>query len=227
MIVLLIVMICLTIFQSDAYEEERMQMVEEQIEARGVNHSGVLAAMRKVPRHLLVPDLQKPNAYEDRPLSIGNGQTISQPYIVALMTSLIEPKEGMKVLEIGTGSGYQAAVLAEIVQEVYTIEIVAPLAEKAKEDLENLGYQNIYVKIGDGYQGWPENGPYDAILVTAAAEQAPQPLIDQLKEGGRMIIPIGPEGETQDLVKIEKTKGKVKTTHLGAVRFVPFTRGNQ
>ncbi|MEX2567553.1 MAG: protein-L-isoaspartate(D-aspartate) O-methyltransferase [Cyclobacteriaceae bacterium] len=227
MIFLLITMICLIISQSDSYEDARMKMVADQIEARGIKDSGVLASMRKVPRHLLVPDIQKPNAYLDRPLSIGNGQTISQPYIVGLMTSLIEPQKGMKVLEIGTGSGYQAAVLAEIVQEVFTIEIVAPLGEKAKEDLENLGYQNIHVKIGDGYRGWPENGPYDAILVTAAPEEVPQPLIDQLKDGGIMIVPVGPEGETQELVKIEKIKGKVVFTNLGAVRFVPFTRENQ
>ena len=213
-----------SVFQTDVYMEARMKMVKEQIAARGIKHEGVLRSMRKVPRHLLVPESQRQSAYLDRPLPIGEGQTISQPYIVGLMSSLIHPKKGMKVLEIGTGSGYQAAVLAEIVQEVYTIEIVAPLGERAKKDLKNLGYDNVHVKIGDGYQGWPENGPYDAILVTAAPEEPPQPLIDQLKDGGIMIIPVGPEGETQELVEISKRKGKVSTRNLGAVRFVPFTR---
>ncbi len=213
-----------SVFQTDVYKDARMKMVREQIATRGIKHEGVLQAMRKVPRHLLVPESQRQYAYIDRPLPIGEGQTISQPYIVALMSSLIQPKKGMKVLEIGTGSGYQVAVLAEIVQEVYSIEIVASLGERAKKDLENLGYDNVQVKIGDGYQGWPENGPYDAILVTAAPEEPPQPLINQLKDGGIMIIPVGPEGETQELVEIRKRNGKVNTRNLGAVRFVPFTR---
>lgn len=213
-----------SVFQTDVYKDARMKMVKEQIAARGIKHDGVLQAMRKVPRHLLVPERQRQNAYIDRPLPIGEGQTISQPYIVALMSSLIQPEKGMKVLEIGTGSGYQAAVLAEIVLEVYSIEILASLGERAKKDLEKLGYDNVQIKIGDGYQGWPENGPYDAILVTAAPEKPPQPLIDQLKDGGIMIIPVGPEGETQELVEISKRNGKVNTRNLGAVRFVPFTR---
>ncbi len=199
-------------------------MVKSQIENRGITNTLILEAMRKVPRHLLVPENQKANAYKDRPLSIGDGQTISQPYIVAHMTDLIQPKKGMKVLEIGSGSGYQAAVLAEIVDQVFTIEIVENLGNRAKADLAKLGYKNVSVKIGDGYQGWPTEAPFDAILVTAAAEQIPQPLIDQLKEGGRMVIPVGKQGAVQELQLVERIRGKVKITSLGAVRFVPFTR---
>ncbi len=220
----LIMMLCSIYFQTDPYQTERLNMVKYQIENRGIKNPAVLEAMRKVPRHLFVPDNQKPNAYEDRPLSIGDGQTISQPYIVAHMTDIIKPKKGMKVLEIGTGSGYQAAVLAEIVDQVFTIEIVENLGKRAKADLAKLGYKNVFVKIGDGYQGWPSEAPFDAILVTAAAEQVPQPLFDQLKDGGRMVIPVGSQGEVQELILIERVKGKVKTTNLGAVRFVPFIR---
>ena len=219
-----LMMILFELFQADPYRTERLNMVKSQIENRGINNSLVLEAMRKVPRHLLVPENQKSNAYEDRPLSIGDGQTISQPYIVAHMTAIIQPNKGMKVLEIGTGSGYQAAVLAEIVDQVFTIEIVENLGKRAKADLAKLGYKNVFVKIGDGYQGWPSEAPFDAILVTAAAEQVPQPLIDQLKDGGRMVIPVGKQGAVQELMLIERIKGKVKTTNLGAVRFVPFTR---
>lgn len=211
-------------FQADLYKTKRENMVRSQIQNSGINNPLVLGAMRQVPRHLLVPENQQENAYEDRPLPIGGGQTISQPYIVGLMTDIIQPKKGMKVLEIGTGSGYQAAVLAEIVDQVYTIEIVESLGKRAKADLEKLGYDNVFVKIGDGYQGWPTEAPFDAILVTAAAEQIPQPLIDQLKEGGRMVIPVGQQGAVQELMLIERIKGKIKTTNLGAVRFVPFTR---
>jgi protein-L-isoaspartate(D-aspartate) O-methyltransferase len=218
------IMILFAYFQTDPYRTERLNMVKNQIENRGIKNPLVLEAMRKVPRHLFVPDYQKSNAYEDRPLSIGDGQTISQPYIVAHMTDIIKPKKGMKVLEIGTGSGYQAAVLAEIVDQVFTIEIVENLGKRAKADLAKLGYKNVFVKIGDGYQGWPTEAPFDAILVTAAAEQVPQPLIDQLKDGGRMVIPVGSQGEVQELILLERVKGKVKTTNLGAVRFVPFTR---
>ncbi|SMD46214.1 protein-L-isoaspartate(D-aspartate) O-methyltransferase [Aquiflexum balticum DSM 16537] len=218
------IMILFAYFQTDPYRTERLNMVKSQIENRGIKNPLVLEAMRKVPRHLFVPEYQKSNAYEDRPLSIGDGQTISQPYIVAHMTAIINPLKGMKVLEIGTGSGYQAAVLAEIVDQVFTIEIVENLGKRAKADLEKSGYKNVFVKIGDGYQGWPSEAPFDAILVTAAAENIPQPLIDQLKEGGRMVIPVGKQGEVQDLILIEKIKGKIRTTNLGAVRFVPFTR---
>ncbi|MCL6260259.1 protein-L-isoaspartate(D-aspartate) O-methyltransferase [Aquiflexum sp. TKW24L] len=210
--------------QTDPYKVRREQMVKNQIEARGIANRDILEAMRKVPRHLLVPEDQREYAYEDRPLPIGDGQTISQPYIVAYMTDLIAPKKYMKVLEIGTGSGYQAAVLAEMVEEVYTIEIVENLGKRAKKDLDNLGYTNINCRIGDGYQGWKENSPFDAIIVTAAAEKVPQPLIEQLKEGGKMVIPVGPQGKVQDLLLLEKSKGQIKTTNLGPVRFVPFTR---
>ena len=210
--------------QTDSYKAMREQMVKNQIEARGITDPEILRAMRKVPRHLLVPFDQRKYAYEDRPLPIGEGQTISQPYIVAYMTDLIAPKKYMKVLEIGTGSGYQAGVLAEMVEEVYTIEIVENLGKRAKKDLDNLGYTNINFRIGDGYQGWKEQSPFDAIIVTAAAEKVPQPLTDQLKEGGKMVIPVGPEGKVQDLLLLEKSKGQIKTTNLGPVRFVPFTR---
>jgi protein-L-isoaspartate(D-aspartate) O-methyltransferase len=210
--------------QQDPYKAMREQMVKNQIEARGIIDQDLLEAMRKVPRHLLVPESQKEYAYEDRPLPIGEGQTISQPYIVAFMTDLISPKKYMKVLEIGTGSGYQAAVLAEMMEEVFTIEIVEKLGIQAKKDLDKLGYSNIHTRIGDGYQGWPEQSPFDAIIVTAAAEKVPQPLIDQLQEGGKMVIPIGMAGQVQELMLLEKTKGKIKTTNFGAVRFVPFTR---
>lgn len=214
----------LIIFQTDHYQTLRNDMVKTQLEARGIQNSYVLKAMRKVPRHQLVPGNVRQLAYDDRPLPIGNGQTISQPYIVAFMTEAIDPKPGMKVLEIGTGSGYQAAVLGEIVAEVYTIEIVEPLGKKAKKDLAELGYKNVHFRVGDGYKGWPEQAPFDAIIVTAAPEEVPQPLIDQLKEGGKMIIPVGPTSNTQELRLLEKRKGKIRTTSLLPVRFVPFTR---
>jgi protein-L-isoaspartate(D-aspartate) O-methyltransferase len=158
------------------------------------------------------------------PLPIGEGQTISQPYIVAFMSELIKPYPDMRVLEIGTGSEYQAAVLAEIVKEVYTIEIFEGLGKRAAMDLKNIGYQNINVRIGDGYKGWPEEAPFDAIIVTAAPEEIPQPLIDQLKEGGRMIIPVGQEGKIQQLILGEKRNGKFRTRYLSSVQFVPFLR---
>jgi protein-L-isoaspartate(D-aspartate) O-methyltransferase len=199
-------------------------MVETQIAQRGIKDKLVLDAMRKVPRHLLVPEKIRPYAYDDMPLPIGEGQTISQPYIVALMTELIKPNKDMKVLEIGTGSGYQAAVLAEIVKEVYTIEIFESLGIRAQRDLKALGYDNIQVKVGDGYKGWPEEAPFEAIIVTAAPEEIPQPLIDQLAEGGRMIIPVGDEGKVQQLVLGEKIKGKFRTRFISSVRFVPFLR---
>ncbi|WP_114751885.1 protein-L-isoaspartate(D-aspartate) O-methyltransferase [Pleomorphovibrio marinus] len=214
-------------FQTDRFEEARHKMVTDQLAKRGIKEKSVLEAMRKVPRHLLVPESQKDNAYLDRPLPIGQGQTISQPYIVALMTEQIHPEKDMKVLEIGTGSGYQAAVLAELVKEVYTVEIVSELGKKAKSDLKELGYENVSVKIGDGYQGWAEHAPYDAIIVTAAPEEVPKPLLDQLKEGGRMIIPVGPVGQTQELLLVEKIDGEIKKTKKSLVRFVPFTRSPQ
>ena len=199
-------------------------MVKEQIEDRGVRDSATLAAMRKVPRHSFVSSNMVSNAYDDRPLPIGHGQTISQPYIVGYMTEIIKPKAGQKVLEIGTGSGYQAAVLAEIVSKVYTIEIVDELGKQATTRLRNLGYKNIEVKIADGYYGWKEHAPFDAIVVTAAAEFIPTPLKEQLKDGGVMIIPVGSPYMTQQLMLIEKTGNKFRTSNKLPVRFVPFKR---
>jgi protein-L-isoaspartate(D-aspartate) O-methyltransferase len=187
----------------------------------------VLEALDTVPRHALVPDSQRRYAYENRPLPIGYGQTISQPYIVALMTELLEPDADDIVLEVGTGSGYQAAVLAELVRHVYTIEIIEALAERATGDLERLGYANVTTRLGDGYYGWPEHGPFDGIVVTAAASHVPPPLIEQLKPGGRMVIPVGSSFMTQLLLLIEKTsEGDVITRQIAAVRFVPLTGGH-
>ncbi|MFH1335665.1 MAG: protein-L-isoaspartate(D-aspartate) O-methyltransferase, partial [Candidatus Zixiibacteriota bacterium] len=176
---------------ADIYSEERERMVEKQIEARGVKDKLVLAAMRKVPRHLFVPENWREQAYTDGPLPIGESQTISQPYIVGLMTELLNLKGGEKILEIGTGSGYQAAVLAEITKEVYTIEIICPLAQRAESTLKELEYNNITVRCADGYQGWKEHAPFDGVIVTAAPDHIPQPLVDQLKVGGRLVIPVG------------------------------------
>lgn len=220
----LALILLLALSSTDNRQEERNNMVNRQIIERGVTHQATIEAMKKVKRHELVPDNQKHFAYRDSPLPIGHGQTISQPYIVAYMTEIIQPKKGQKVLEIGTGSGYQAAVLAEIVDEVYTIEIVEPLGIRAKNDLERLNYDNIHIKIGDGYHGWEEHAPFDAIVVTAGAEYIPPPLIKQLKDGGRMIIPVGSEFRTQQLVLVEKIDGETRSRNLMPVRFVPFTR---
>lgn len=208
----------------DAYKGIREKMVRHQIEARNVRDWETLEAMRKVPRHEFVPSHMQAFAYEDRPLSIGNGQTISQPYIVAFMTSVIEPDRKDKVLEIGTGSGYQAAVLADIVNEVYTIEIIPELAERARNKFIELGYTNIHTRVGDGYHGWPEEAPFDAIIVTAAPDEIPQPLIEQLKEGGRLVIPVGPKYSVQSLQLVTLKNGEPKIQNLFPVRFVPFTR---
>jgi len=197
-------------------------MVAEQIEARGVKDEKVLQAMGKVPRHKFVPENLIPHAYEDSPLPIGFGQTISQPYIVALMTELLEPEGRDKVLEVGTGSAYQAAVLSEIVNEVYTIEIFEELGTSAKERLEDLGYDNVKVKIADGYYGWPEYAPFDAIIVTCAASYIPPPLIQQLKEGGKMCIPVGSVFWAQNLMLVEKKNGKIVSRNILPVRFVPM-----
>lgn len=206
------------------YSKIRESMVKTQIEARGVKDPPTLAAMRKVPRHKFIGDDQLADAYDDGPLPIGYGQTISQPYIVAYMTELVNPKPGHTVLEIGTGSGYQAAVLAEIVKQVYTMEIIEPLGKQAAARLKQLNYKNIEVKIADGYDGWKEHAPYDAIIVTAAAEYIPPPLKDQLKDGGRMVIPVGSPYVTQQLMLIEKNGSKYKTRSMMPVRFVPFKR---
>jgi len=199
-------------------------MLAEQLAARGRDITGpaVLAAMNRVPRHEFVPEHLRAEAYEDHPLSIGHGQTISQPYIVAFMTEQLEPKPTDRVLEIGTGSGYQAAVLADLVAEVYTVEIVDDLAQRAAADLKRLGYTNVHVRAGDGYKGWAEAAPFDAIIVTCAPNKAPQPLVDQLKDGGRMVIPVG-GGWKQDLVLLRKHGGKVEQHAVLPVVFVPMT----
>ena len=206
------------------YKKQREKMVSDQIEDRGIRDQQVLRAMREVERHWFVPETNRANSYEDRPLGIGYGQTISQPYIVAYMTEMLKLQPGFRVLEIGTGSGYQAAVLAKIVKEVYTIEIVTQLGDSAATRLKRLGYKNVSVKNADGYHGWMEHSPFDAIMVTAAAEFIPPPLIQQLKEGGRMIIPIGSPYLTQWLMLVEKKNGKMTTKRLIPVSFVPFTR---
>ena len=206
------------------YKKQREKMVSDQIEDRGIHDQQVLRSMREVERHWFVPENNRSNSYEDRPLGIGYGQTISQPYIVAYMTEMLKLQPNYRVLEIGTGSGYQAAVLAKIVREVYTIEIVTQLGDSAAARLKRLGYKNISVKNADGYHGWTENAPFDAIMVTAAAEFIPPPLIQQLKDGGRMIIPIGSPYLTQWLMLVEKKNGKMTTKRLIPVSFVPFTR---
>ena len=214
-------------FQEDPFKKKREELVAESIEGRGIKDKEVLKSMKTVKRHLFVPENNISKAYEDRPLPIGYGQTISQPFIVAYMTEVINPKPEYKVLEIGTGSGYQAAVLAEIVKEVYTIEIIPELGNAATARLKKLGYNNVNVKIADGYFGWTEHGPYDAIIVTAAAEFVPPPLIEQLKEGGKIVIPIGSPFANQMLMLIEKKGKKITTKSLLPVAFVPFTRTKQ
>ncbi len=199
----------------------REKMVETQIKSRGVKDERVLSAMLKVERHRFVPEAYESQAYSDQPLPIGEGQTISQPYIVALMTELLELKGDEKVLEVGTGSGYQAAILAELAKEVYTIEIIETLANSSKELLLRLGYKNIHVKVGDGYLGWPEVAPFDAIIVTCAPDHIPKPLLEQLKEGGRLVVPVGTY--SQELKKVVKRSGKIETTDVIPVIFVPMT----
>ena len=208
--------------EESKYAKMRESMVVKQIEARGVSDKRVLAAMRKVERHKFVPKPLEFLAYDDRPLPIGEGQTISQPYIVALMTELLELEGNEKVLEIGTGSGYQAAILAELCTHIYTIEILGPLATRAKTLLEELGYKNFTVKCGDGFLGWKEFAPFDAIIVTCAPAEVPQPLLEQLKEGGRLVIPVGTI--FQELKLIKKKSGEVTTESIIPVRFVPMLR---
>lgn len=203
------------------FKAMREKMVETQIKNRGVKDERVLSAMLKVERHRFVPKAYESQAYSDRPLPIGEGQTISQPYIVALMTELLELKGEERVLEIGTGSGYQAAILAELAREVFTIEILEPLAFSAKKLLSELGYRNIEVKAGDGYLGWPEHAPFDAIIVTCAPDHIPKALFDQLKEGGRLVVPVGTH--TQELKKIIKRPGKMEAIDVLPVIFVPMT----
>ena len=209
---------------TDPTAAERKRMVETQLmpAERGITNQRVLHAMLEIPRHEFVPDDVRKTAYEDGPLPIGHQQTISQPYIVALMTQALDPQPEHRVLEIGTGSGYQAAVLARLAGEVFTIEIVEPLARRAEETLKRQGLTNVHVRHGDGYQGWKEAAPFDSIIVTCAPDDVPEPLTQQLKEGGRMVIPVGEEGD-QQLVLIEKKGGKLHRTGLLRVRFVPMT----
>jgi protein-L-isoaspartate(D-aspartate) O-methyltransferase len=210
--------------EPDPFQKDRERMVADQIEARGVSDPKVLESMRQVPRHRFVPDEHLARAYGDHPLPIGSGQTISQPYIVALMSEALQASPGDRVLEIGTGSGYQAAVLAEMGLDVYTVEIIPELAERARVVLDELGYTNVMTRTGDGYFGWDEYAPFDAIMVTAAPDHLPQPLVEQLKEGGRLVIPIGPVGSFQTLWLFEKIEGELQATNLGSVIFVPLTR---
>jgi len=207
----------------DPFTQIRSAMVERDLRGRGIKDRRVLAVMDSLPRHLFVPENLRSVAYEDRALPIGQDQTISQPYVVAFMTELLELKGPEKVLEIGTGSGYQTAVLARLASEVFSIEILPPLSERAKEILERIGFDNIRLKVGDGFFGWDEKAPFDAILVTAAAPKVPEPLWRQLKEGGRLIMPIGKEGQTQRLVRIRKISGKQVVEDITGVVFVPLT----
>jgi protein-L-isoaspartate(D-aspartate) O-methyltransferase len=218
--------------EPDAFAIEREALVRDHIErprfgAPAIEDAATLRAMRAVERHKFVAPGMENQAYADRPLPIGHGQTISQPYIVALMTELLDVEADDKVLEIGAGSGYQAAVLAEIVDKVYTIEIIEPLGRQAMERFEELGYGNVETRIGDGYHGWAEHAPFDAIIVTAAASHIPPPLVEQLKPGGRMVIPVGPPLATQQLMVIDKDEdGEVTQRSVMPVRFVPLTRGS-
>jgi protein-L-isoaspartate(D-aspartate) O-methyltransferase len=200
---------------------QRERMLEQHLKPRGIKDERVLAAMGKVPREEFIPVDVRADAYEDGPLPIGYEQTISQPYIVAFMTEQLRPKPSDRVLEIGSGSGYQAAILAELVADVYTIEIVEPLAKSAEATLQRLGYKNVHIKVGDGYKGWPEEAPFDAIIVTCAPEKVPQQLVDQLKDGGCMVIPVG-ERFAQQLYLLEKKNGQLKESATLPVRFVPM-----
>ncbi len=208
--------------KNDPFREEREAMVRYQIEARGIKDPRVLEAMRKVPRHLFVPLEYREFSYEDRPLPIGEGQTISQPYIIALMTQALDLKGDEKVLEVGTGSGYQAAILGELAKEVFSIELEKSLAERAKKLLEQLGYDNIHVIVGDGFFGLSEEAPFDRIIITCAAPRIPEPLIDQLKDGGRMVLPLGEMPYHQDLILVKKKGKELEVEDLGGVVFVPM-----
>jgi len=213
----------LTVTAEDSFTQARQRMVSELASGdQGITNARVLAAMGKVPRHEFVPDRLQSQAYQQRPLPIGHGQPISEPYVVAFMTEKIEPQPTDRVLEIGTGSGYQAAVLSELTAEVYTIEIIQDLADQAAATLQRLNYTNVYARAGDGYKGWPEAAPFDAIIVTCSPEKVPQPLVDQLKEGGRMIIPLGPFNH-QELVLLHKQDGRLDRQGVLPIHFVPMT----
>lgn len=223
-LILVLFMIGLPLAADDPYGAMRQRMVDDDLRGRGIRDARVLKVMGEVPRHLFVDKRQRDQAYADHPLPIGEGQTISQPYVVALMTEALKPKPSDRVLEIGTGSGYQAAVLAGVVKEVYTIEIRKALADSAAERLKELGYRNVTVKYADGYFGWPEHAPFDAIIVTASANHIPPPLIKQLKEGGKLIIPLGSTVFYQTLTLVAKKKGgELSVEQLGPVAFVPMT----
>jgi len=226
-VLLVIILLSTTVFaqEIDTFDAKRQEMISHQIKNRGITDGKVLEAMEKVRRHLFVPDALRGMAYEDRPLPIGYDQTISQPYIVAYMTQAARPRPDDRVLEIGTGSGYQAAILAEIVKEVYTIEIIKPLADSASSRLLDMGYQNVKVKWGDGYEGWVEYAPFDTIIVTAAPSEIPENLIDQLKIGGRMVIPIGTF--FQELYLITRTESGFDKKPILPVRFVPMVHSAQ
>jgi protein-L-isoaspartate(D-aspartate) O-methyltransferase len=213
--------------QEDKYTVMRKEMINNQIVNRGIRNQLTIKAMQKVPRHLFVSPEYTNRAYEDNPLPIGYNQTISQPFIVAYMTELAKPAKWKKVLEIGTGSGYQAAVLAEIVDTVYTIEIIPELAKEAATRLAKLGYKNIITKTGDGYNGWKEHAPFDVIMVTAADDHIPQPLLDQLAENGRLIMPVGLPSSAQQIVLAIRNNGKIERSKLAMVRFVPLLRNQQ
>ena len=201
----------------------RDSMVVRQLASRDIHDARVLEAMREVPRHRFVPEGMRPYAYQDSPLPIGLQQTISQPYIVALMTQLAEPSEEKKALEVGTGSGYQAAVLSRVVKQVFSVEIIPELAERARGTLEELNYDNVQVRHGDGYRGWPEEAPFDIVLVTAAAAVIPEPLIEQLAEGGKLVMPVGETDGVQVLTRLTKRSGKIESERIMGVRFVPMT----
>jgi protein-L-isoaspartate(D-aspartate) O-methyltransferase len=222
-----VLMGCMTAAQSDEPDlrARRHEMVEQQIRQRGVTDARVLNAMRTVPRERFVPPHLIARAYDDGPLPIGEGQTISQPYIVAYMTEALKAEAAHKVLEVGTGSGYQAAVLSELVREVYTIEIVPELGRQSEALLRSMGRTNVHVRVGDGYAGWPEAGPFDRIIVTAAPEEIPRPLLDQLAPGGLLIAPVGAQNAPQWMTVVEKTDGEVVERRTIPVQFVPFTRG--
>ena len=207
----------------DGEVKSREEMVRNQLVAGGIRNPEVLQAMTEVARHEFVPTSLRPYAYADGPLPIGHGQTISQPFIVAYMTQALELTKEHRVLEVGTGSGYQAAILGKLAKEVYTIEIVPPLAESAKGILSKLGFENVHVRLGDGYLGWPEKAPFDAIIVTCAPDHVPEPLVSQLKEGGRLVIPVGAAGGIQQLVLLRKRNGQISKEKMLDVRFVPMT----